>query len=232
LKTYALQTGKTESFSSPLLSVRADNCVATSSVTTTQLARDVPKSLDRNPVPNEIKKPKISATPIISKINSSKEFLDFVEGDDRLCVVKFHATWCQICRAVVRKFAKFALNYGDREIIDAGNTSSGRAVVPGLVRFADVEWSQNTELCKALKVQKFPFIMIYEKGEKIGAFSTGPAHNFRNIVGKTIEEKLALSDDEKEEFRSKFVKNIAEGKDDLEIIRGFIDDDKSAGAPC
>lgn len=222
LNTYALQTKKTYALSS--LPVQADNFLTS---VTTQLATDVPESLDRNPVPIVIEKPKVSGTPMITKITNTKEFLDFIEGDDRLCVIKFHANWCQICRTVVRKFAKFALNFGDREIIDG--TSSG-AVVPGSVRFADVEWSQNTELCKALKVKKFPFIMIYEKSEKIGAFSTGPAHNFRNIVGKTIEEKLAMSDDEKEQFRTKFATNIAEAMDDLEIIRGFADDKNVADA--
>lgn len=186
-----------------------------------QRASDVIETLNEKISIDETKKPKISSTPSIAKITTSKEFIEFLEEDDRICIIKFHATWCQICRSVRRKFAKFALTFGDRAIINPVSTES---VLRGRVRFAEVEWSENVELCKALNVKKFPFIMMYERREKIGAFSTGPAHNFRNIVGKTIEEKLAMSESEKEEFRLKFAANIAEGMADLEAVKALSDE--------
>jgi len=184
-----------------------------------QSARKAHDSVEATSTIDKIETQQISSKPTISTITSGQEFLDFLEEDDRLCVIKFHANWCQICRNINRKYAKFALNLGDRAIIDPASSPGAR--VPGQVRFADVEWSANVELCKALKVKKFPFIMIYERSEKIGAFSTGPAHNFRPMVGDTIKEKLGMNDSEKEEFRAKFATNIAAGMADLEIIRSL-----------
>ena len=80
-----------------------------------------------------------------------------------------------------------------------------------------VELSENPRLCSVQGVKKFPYLQIYRNVECVASFSTGPAHNFRTTVGKTIQDKLSNTDWEK--LRSDFTKEIAEGLEKIRLLR-------------
>ena len=52
--------------------------------------------------------------PNIVKINSHEQYVKFLEEDDRVCVIKFYATWCKSCQRFGLKFRHLAFEEGDR----------------------------------------------------------------------------------------------------------------------
>eukprot|EP00586_Coscinodiscus_wailesii_P007457 CAMPEP_0172493080 /NCGR_PEP_ID=MMETSP1066-20121228/24415_1 /TAXON_ID=671091 /ORGANISM="Coscinodiscus wailesii, Strain CCMP2513" /LENGTH=246 /DNA_ID=CAMNT_0013263053 /DNA_START=99 /DNA_END=839 /DNA_ORIENTATION=+ len=187
------------------------------SMTATPMANDTETYLARLSADAEIevttRAPVISDQPQITTVTCANDLLDFLSEDDRVCVVKFHANWCKICKRVGVKFRRFAHQECDKV------TEDGILVKKGRVRFADVEVSVNKELCEILEVKKFPFIQIYRNGDKIAAFSTGPPHNFKAKVEKTVLDKLAMSDEEHEAFGQQFSSQIADARAALDKLK-------------
>jgi hypothetical protein len=56
---------------------------------------------------------------------------------------------------------------------------------------AQVEFGQNTELCKSLGVTKFPSVQIYSRGRLIDSLSCGPRK--LPIVLEKLEQYLSMS---------------------------------------
>lgn len=142
---------------------------------------------------------------VITSITSIPQFLNFVTQDmdddvKQLCVIQYHASWCKVCRLVAAKYKKIATEY---------TTTTTNSTRP-LVRFADVEVGKNAQLCQTLGIRVFPFIEMYEGGVKVASFSTGASYKFNSIVGKSIQEKLAMSKEGKLEFLQRYQDEILE----------------------
>lgn len=108
--------------------------------------------------------------PKIVVIKNHEDYVKFLEEDDRLCVIKFYASWCKSCRKFGIKFRHLAFEEGD--LVDA----DGSAFRSGEVRFAEAEYSTSAKLCKSLKVRKLPTVHMYRKGEgKISDMTCKPS---------------------------------------------------------
>jgi len=144
----------------------------------------------------------------VTAIRGSPQFLHMIETapKDSLVVIKFHAKFCKVCARVILKFKKMA-----------NKLSNEDTAVP--VIFADVELTENSELCSILGIKKFPYLQIYRNTECIASFGTGPAHNFQRAVGGTIQDRLATTDSEWEKIRSDLAEPIADGKLQLRLLR-------------
>jgi len=146
---------------------------------------------------------------VITTITSIPQFLSFVKNPDleeQLCVIKYHAKWCKICKLVALKYQKLA-----RDFCTTQEDHS-------LVRFGDVEVTANSDLCKKLGITLFPFIEIYEGGVRIAAFSTGASYKFNNILRKSMEEKLKMSKEEKLAFFARYSKEITQANNILNSL--------------
>ncbi|KAL7553263.1 hypothetical protein ACHAWF_016518 [Thalassiosira exigua] len=105
---------------------------------------------------------------------SPMDLLDFVVEDDRLCVVKVHASWCTTCKKFDARYRKIASQFGD-----SYDGSGTRVVKRGRVRFAEMPYENpdNEELCRdVLGIENFPHILIYRGGVgKLEGFHITPA---------------------------------------------------------
>lgn len=90
---------------------------------------------------------------------------------------------------------------------------------PVPVSFISVEITANNEICTTLGIKKFPFVQMYRNRECVASFGTGPAHNFQPAVGGTLDEKLAMSESQWEQFRSEFKNEIADGLKKFDALR-------------
>lgn len=90
---------------------------------------------------------------------------------------------------------------------------------PVPIRFISVETTANPKIIEQLGVKKFPFLQIYRNRECVASFGTGPAHNFQRIVGDTIEQKLNMSVEQWEQFRTEFQSEISNGIENLDLLR-------------
>lgn len=90
---------------------------------------------------------------------------------------------------------------------------------PVPIRFISVETTANPKIIEQLGVKKFPFLQIYRNRECVASFGTGPAHNFQSIVGDTIEQKLNMSVEQWEQFRTEFQSEISNGIENLDLLR-------------
>lgn len=91
--------------------------------------------------------------------------------------------------------------------------------LPVPVSFLSVEVTANNEICSTLEIKKFPFVQMYRNNECVASFGTGPAHNFQRAVGQTLDEKLSLTEQQWDSFRSEFKKEIAGGLAQIESLR-------------
>ena len=96
--------------------------------------------------------------PNIIKIQTHQDYVNFLEEDDRICLVKFYASWCKSCKRFGVSFRHLAFEEGDHL------NPNGDVVHSGKVRFAEVEYSANAHLCKTLKVRKLPTVHYYKRG--------------------------------------------------------------------
>lgn len=126
--------------------------------------------------------------PQITEIRGHVDLQEFVEQDDRLCLVLFHAKWCKSCQKVGRLYSSLAVAKGD------WTDNHDRLLRTGKVRFASVEYSANEGLSKRLGVVKLPTVFFYKQGEKVDDVSCGPK-KFVNVLAmidrwyeKSLEE--------------------------------------------
>jgi thiol-disulfide isomerase/thioredoxin len=107
-------------------------------------------------------------------VQEPTDLIDFLRQDNVLCVVKVWATWCKTCKTFDLKWRQFA------------KKEEGR----GRVRFAEIEFTANEELCRGLKATKLPHILIYKGMIKQTQFVCLP-HDFKMLVEQVNE----LADD-------------------------------------
>jgi len=126
----------------------------------------------------------------ITEVQKLDDFLEFIAEDERLCVVKFYASWCKSCHKFGIKYKKLATKHGD--MVD----KAGQVSEKGQVRFAEVEYGQNTALCKALGIRKLPYIMINKASVgKIAEFACGPKYFDERLVSR-LNQYLEMSDED------------------------------------
>jgi hypothetical protein len=140
-------------------------------------------------------------------IHSTSEFLTLLENapPNALVLIKFHAKFCKVCARVGMKYRKMAITM-----------KSITTSVP--VIYADVEMTANKDIISTLGIKKFPFLHIYRNKECVAAFGTGPAHNFQKVVRGTLDQKLAMTEEDWEKFRSEFQTEIASSLDQIQLL--------------
>lgn len=120
--------------------------------------------------------------PKIFSIQQPQDLLDFVIDDERLSVIKVHASWCKTCQIFDLRYRKLAMQYGDTTATTTPTSEGG--VLRGKVRFAEMQYDNpaNTEMCELLNATKLPYMMLYKgtKG-KLDEFQCNPA-NFQRLV--------------------------------------------------
>jgi len=148
-----------------------------------------------------------SSGPVVA-IHSIDDFLQEIEGakPNELVVVKFHAKFCKVCARVILKYKKMAHQLLGKD-------------TPVPIKLLSIESTENTKIITELGIKKFPYLQIYRNRECVTSFGTGPAHNFQRAVGGTIDQKLSMTEDEWEAFRSEFKNEIADGLESLERLR-------------
>jgi hypothetical protein len=134
--------------------------------------------------------------PKITTITCADDLFQFLKDDaasddgDRLCIIKYYASWCKSCAKFGMKFKQLAMTHGD--LMD----DDGNVISEGQIRFAQAEYSENRILCKAMGITKLPFVQIYKAGVgKIDEFVCGP-RDFQEKVKRRVDELLEMSDDE------------------------------------
>lgn len=108
-------------------------------------------------------------TPVVV-INSPQELAEFLNQDDRVTVIKFHAAWCKSCQKFGLKFQGLS-----RDKTDWVDKKTGAVVNEGAVRFASIEFGANTPMCKGLGIKRLPTVHMYQKGiGRLEGFPCGP----------------------------------------------------------
>lgn len=146
--------------------------------------------------------------PNIVVINTHEQYIKFLEEeDDRVCVIKFYASWCKSCQRFGLSYRALAFEEGDR--IDA----DGNVIHLGSARFAEVEYTAAAKLCKSLKVRKLPTVHMYKKGSgKVSDVTTKPS--LFHLVVDELHHVLGSSDDEVETGTVVTTKNELKTNDD------------------
>lgn len=110
--------------------------------------------------------------PKITTISSAEEYLDFIAEDDRLCMVKFYASWCKSCQKMGMQYERIGKEIGDLVITNKDGTET--VVKSGEIRLAQIEYGANRKLCKSLDVKKVPSVHFYSQRKKVDGFPCGP----------------------------------------------------------
>jgi thioredoxin-like negative regulator of GroEL len=117
----------------------------------------------------------------IATITKPEDLLEFVLEDERLSIVKVYAGWCRTCKAFDLKWRKLAHQEGGKF------DPKGKVVDPGRVRFAEMDFNANEELCRLLNATRLPYIIMYKGSQgKVDDFQCGPA-NFAQVIQKVNE---------------------------------------------
>jgi len=145
----------------------------------------------------------------ITIINSAEDLDKFLAIDDRLCVIKFHASWCKSCQKFGLKFRKLAVKQGDWINHQQHNketlTQPPEIVHDGLVRFGSLEFGANKELCRSMGIKRLPTVQIYNGDQQlVSSFACGPS-KFPLLLAK-LDKYMSMS---AEELR--FEADMAEG---------------------
>lgn len=162
-------------------------------VVVSKLAAQTDGSNEHEESPEE----KIDGNIKIDTINSRDEFLSFINKDDRLCCIKVYANWCKSCAKFGMYYNRLAHQHGD--IYDNDGTMMKR----GKIRFAQIEYGSNIQLCKSFGIKKLPYVLIYKLGVSgpIDEFVCGPSV-FKEKLEKKVDVLLSVSDEDIE-FYSK-----------------------------
>jgi len=99
--------------------------------------------------------------PTIYNLKTLDDLQYFLEDDDRLVAIKFYAPWCKSCQRLGQHFQKLAIELGDG-IVD-------RQKVRGSIRFAQVEYSDETRLflTEQLQIRQVPTLQLYHQQRKL-----------------------------------------------------------------
>lgn len=149
----------------------------------------------------------------VMSVTKAQDLHEFLGEDDRLCVVKVYANWCKICKKFDLRYKKLAKTDGDR--VDAHGV-----IKPGRVRFAEMEFSTNEELCRSLGATKLPYILLYKGAtsieDAITHFQAGPSQfqvvvNAVNKYADKLEDIVAKHDMERHFAEAGFERVMARG---------------------
>lgn len=141
---------------------------------TTVPLKDASEWYSPPPVKKEAAVPKIPAgqRALQTNISTAAELEAFLHnGDDRLVIVKFYASWCKSCALFSIKLDKLALQHADWVSKKDGTTVEKR----GSVRIVNIEYGAARELCCALQVKKLPTVYMYTSAAGISAAGEGMA---------------------------------------------------------
>jgi len=129
-------------------------------------------------------------SPKITEVENVDDFLEFIGEDERLCVVKYYASWCKSCHKFGIRYKKLAMKHAD--MLDKTDQVSER----GAVRFAEVEYGKSSSLCRSLGIRKLPYVMIHKVSVgKIAEFPCGPKYFDERLVSR-LNQYLEMSDEE------------------------------------
>ncbi|KAL7521054.1 hypothetical protein ACHAWX_005748 [Stephanocyclus meneghinianus] len=118
----------------------------------------------------------------VFSIRQPQDLLDFVIEDERLSVVKVYASWCKTCQVFDVRYRKLASQYGDT--YDSAGTHIDQY---GRVRFGEMEYDQNEEMCRLLNATKLPYIIMYKGSKgKVAEFQCGPG-KFQKLIDAVNE---------------------------------------------
>lgn len=164
---------------------------------------------------------KIDGNIKIDTITSRDEFLSFINKDDRLCCIKVYANWCKSCAKFGMHYNRLAHQHGD--IYDNNGTMMKR----GKIRFAQIEYGSNIQLCKSFGIKKLPYVLIYKLGVTgpIDEFVCGPSV-FKEKMEKKVDALLAVSDEDIE-FYSKMERGQTLGDTIVSFINLEQQDEKN-----
>jgi len=119
----------------------------------------------------------------ITPIDGQAEFQALLDSHQtQLIAVKFFATWCRSCKALAPKFQKLADAHRD-------------------IKFVEVNFDENRNLCRALGLLSLPTVQIYAGNHgRIDSFGCGPskAQMLRDKVAlysETLTRKTVISPD-------------------------------------
>jgi len=140
---------------------------------------------------NKKKSNERNKSPKIVRIESSEDYINFLKEDDRICVIKFHASWCKSCQKMGVMFRHLAMEEGDL------CNKKNELVQSGSVRFAEIEFGANTKLCRTLGIKRLPSVHLHKGAVgQLAGFPCGPA-KFPSLEN-TLESFLGKSDEELE----------------------------------
>jgi len=135
----------------------------------------------------------------ITNVHSPREFLDFLNEDDRLCIVKFYASWCKSCKKFDIRLSKFIHLVADQQ------DAKGNLLQKGSVRVAKVEIAANAKLCKKLNITKLPYIQLYRGDDGlIDGFACPPKefHVLVDTVNACLDDVHLEVDDDAEIYNA------------------------------
>lgn len=140
----------------------------------------------------------VTTSHVVEQIESTSDLCDFMSGakGEDLTVIKYYANYCKICQRTGIQFKKISGEYPN-------------------VRFGKVEshvFPNTVATLKSLGVTKFPFIQIYNKGQCVASFSTGPSLIFVKKIRDTIDGCLDRTPEEWAAFTSDIAADIEENQ--------------------
>jgi len=145
--------------------------------------------------------------PNIVVLKTHEDYVNFLEEDDRLCVVKFYATWCKSCQKFGVKYRHLAFEEGDRVV-----GKEGTIIHSGKVRFAEIEYAASAKLCKLLEVKKLPTVHMYRKRKgKIADMTCKPS-----LFHLVVDELHRVLDDDSVGISSESSSDVAELMESVE----------------
>lgn len=112
---------------------------------------------------------------LVTEIASRHEFDEYTQAD-QLVVVKFYAKWCKSCQKVGLLYNKLARKYSKNKPHEEQHG----------IRFTEVEYGRNAELCRELQIQQLPTVHFYVAGKLVRNVVTS-YKTFDRQVSSTVQ---------------------------------------------
>jgi hypothetical protein len=127
----------------------------------------------------------------IHPVKCPQDFVDFLAKDDGLVVIKIRAKWCRVCKSFDLRWYKL-VNLRANKLV-AGNVVERDS---GLVRFAEIEFTENKDLCHGLQATRLPHVLVFKdtlaSAGLLGTFQCGPAA-FNRVI-ETVDTYLDVKE--------------------------------------
>eukprot|EP00747_Dinoflagellata_sp_TGD_P096546 gnl/TRDRNA2_/TRDRNA2_166874_c0_seq2.p1 gnl/TRDRNA2_/TRDRNA2_166874_c0~~gnl/TRDRNA2_/TRDRNA2_166874_c0_seq2.p1 ORF type:complete len:438 (-),score=56.88 gnl/TRDRNA2_/TRDRNA2_166874_c0_seq2:607-1920(-) len=113
----------------------------------------------------------------VTKLADLDEFMIAQQCDpDRIMVIMYYAAWCQTCKVTKHHVMRFAKQIPE-------------------VRFFEMDYGSNKDLCQSLGITKLPFMEMYAHGQgKLDSFVCMPRHLERLKLRLDYERKRMSGD--------------------------------------